>query len=239
MQAEILEKRSGEVTRQRILEAALVRFAQASYEEVRLRDIAADVGVDVALVHRSFGSKEQLFADTFKAAIQADRLLASETSELSVVFTKDIFERDSDATSRHIDALQIFVRSLSSPQARDVLRAFASGDFIGPLAAKLDDPARQQRAALFAACLIGVGILRDVLRLEPLLDASRRQSQPLIEKLLSVCLDKNCEVVPSTAETASAKPKTRKPRAASGRRVASGAGAKPGRRHRSTSSGVD
>lgn len=188
MQAGVLEKRSGEVTRQRILEAALARFAQASYEEVKLRDIAADVGVDVALVHRSFGSKEQLFAAVFTAAIQADRLLASEKVELSAVFAKDIFERASDPASRRADALQIFVRSLCSPQARDLLRAYAARDFIGPLAAKLHDPVQQQRAALFAACLIGIGILRDVLHVEPLLDESRKESQPLIETILGACL---------------------------------------------------
>ena len=34
------KKRSGSLTRQRILKAALARFAQISYEEVGLRDIA-------------------------------------------------------------------------------------------------------------------------------------------------------------------------------------------------------
>jgi AcrR family transcriptional regulator len=214
MPAEIREKRPGEVTRQRILEAALARFAQASYEEVRLRDIAADVGVDVALVHRSFGSKEQLFAEVFKAAVQSERLLACEKTDLIAVFTKDIFERDSDPTSGHAEALQIFVHSLSSPQAREALRAFASRDFIGTLAAKLDDRALQ-RATLFVACLTGISILRDVLRVEPLLDESREESQPLIERILGVCLDDSREANPSTAATVSVEPTTRKTRAKS------------------------
>lgn len=196
------EKRS-ELTRRRILEAALVRFAQASYEEVKLRDIAADVGVDVALVHRSFGSKEQLFAAAFTAAIQADRLLALGKSELSAVFAADIFEHDHDPASRHADALQIFVRSLSSPQAKDVLRAYAAEDFIGALAAKLDAPAPQQRAALFVACLVGICILRDVLRIEPLRDEWRVESQTLIENLLDACLGEQHETgEASTAEAA-------------------------------------
>ncbi|MFD2029187.1 TetR/AcrR family transcriptional regulator [Ancylobacter dichloromethanicus] len=55
-------RRPGEgTTRQTILTAAAKRFASASYDEVSLRDISADVDVDVAYVHRSFGSKENLF----------------------------------------------------------------------------------------------------------------------------------------------------------------------------------
>ncbi|MGB8277195.1 MAG: TetR family transcriptional regulator [Methylovirgula sp.] len=208
MAAEIREKRSGELTRQRILRAALARFADASYEEVGLRDIAADVGIDVALVHRSFGSKEQLFSEVVKAAVQAERLLAFEKSDLSTSFAKNIFEPDSELMSGHAEALQIFIHSLSSPRAREVLRAFAWQDFIEPLAAKLDDRA-QHRATLFVACLIGIRILRDVLGVEPLLDASRAETQPLIEKILDVCLDDSRATVPATAGTAFAEQVTR------------------------------
>ncbi len=202
MQADFQEKRCGQVTRQRILEAAYARFARASYEEVKLRDIAADVGVDVALVHRSFGSKEQLFAAVLSAATPSDLLLTSDRRELNAVFANDIF------TSKQVDALQVVIRSLASPQARDVLRARGAIDFIGPLAARLDGPAAQQRAALFAACLIGIGILRDVLRLEPLLDESRAESQPLIERLLGACLEDICDAGSSEDETSPKKTKS-------------------------------
>jgi AcrR family transcriptional regulator len=205
MPATAPKKRSGSLTRQRIVKAALVRFAKVSYEEVGLRDIALDVGVDVALVHRSFGSKEQLFAEAFKAAIQSERLLSSKKTELGAALARNIFERDNDSTSGHTDALQIFVHSLSSPQAREVLRAFVLKDFIKPLAAKLDDRALQ-RAALITACLVGVSILRDVLRVKPLLDGSRAESQPLIERIFNVCLDENRETATSTVGPAPAQP---------------------------------
>ena len=232
------KKRSASLTRQRILKAALARFAQLSYEEVGLRDIALDVGIDVALVHRSFGSKEQLFAEAFKAAVQSKRLLASKKTELSAVLAKNIFERANDPTSAHIDALQIFVHSLSSPQAREVLRAFVLKDFIKPLAAKLDDRALQ-RAALTIACLVGVSILRDLLRVKPLLDGSRSESQPLIEKLLNVCLHENRGTSSSTVGPAPAEPIILNPRAASETRAKRAARAMRSGRDRSLSSGVD
>jgi len=174
------EKRSGEATRRRILAAAVARFARASYEEVKLRDIAADVGVDVALVHRSFGSKEQLFAAVVVDACPS-ALLAEERSRLGALFASFVFE------SQQHDGLHIFIRSLTSPLARDLIRACCYRDFIGPLAAKLDGPAAQQRAALFVSCLIGFSILREVLRVEPLL--AEQDSGPLIQRLLAFCLE--------------------------------------------------
>ena len=49
-------------TRADILSAARSRFAAEGYERTTLRAVAADVGVDAALVIRYFGSKQELFA---------------------------------------------------------------------------------------------------------------------------------------------------------------------------------
>ena len=49
-------------TRADILAAARRRFAAEGFERTTLRAIAADVGVDAALVIRYFGSKQDLFA---------------------------------------------------------------------------------------------------------------------------------------------------------------------------------
>ncbi|WP_213773712.1 TetR/AcrR family transcriptional regulator [Bradyrhizobium sp. dw_78] len=223
MPAAVPRKRSASLTRQRILKAALARFAEVSYEEVGLRDIARDVGVDVALVHRSFGSKEKLFAEAFKAAVQSERLLSSKTTELGAALTRNIFERGNDPASGHAVALQIFVHSLSSPQAREVLRTFVLKDFIRPLAAKLDDRA-PQRAALITACLVGVSILRDVLKVRPLLDRSRAESQPLIEKILNMCLDDSGEANPSTVGSAATDRSALDPRVGAGIPARRGAG---------------
>jgi AcrR family transcriptional regulator len=183
-----LERPSGEATRRRILQAAVARFARFSYEEVKLRDIARDTGVDVAYVHRSFGSKERLFAEVFKAtAPLAQRVLTSEKEDIARVFASHVF--DVDAVR-----LRIFAFSLSSPEARKVLRTLGFRDFIEPLAAKLPEPALE-RAALIAACMTGIRILRDVLRLEPLCSLSREEDQPLIEALFRACLDEKLRPV--------------------------------------------
>ena len=49
-------------TRADILAAARARFGTDGFDRTTLRAIAADVGVDAALVIRYFGSKQDLFA---------------------------------------------------------------------------------------------------------------------------------------------------------------------------------
>lgn len=182
MQAESREKRGGEITRRRILEAALARFATASYEDVKLRDIAADVGVDVALVHRAFGSKEQLFSAALSASKAAASHSTRDTSRLSAEFADGFFAANPD------DTLQIVVRSLTNPQAREVLRNRSMSEFIGPIAATLEGPSKLERATLFNACLVGMAIFREVLGVEALLDANKARTRPLIERILDACL---------------------------------------------------
>src|SRR5690242_14376813 len=49
------------VTREAILDAARRRFAEAGYDQTSIRAVAADAGVNPALVMQFFGSKEALF----------------------------------------------------------------------------------------------------------------------------------------------------------------------------------
>jgi AcrR family transcriptional regulator len=53
--------RNAEATRADLLRAAMRRFTVLGYERTTARDIAADAGVNVALISRYFGSKDGLF----------------------------------------------------------------------------------------------------------------------------------------------------------------------------------
>ncbi|WP_175562712.1 TetR/AcrR family transcriptional regulator [Muricoccus roseus] len=179
--------RPGLDTRGRILEAALLRFAQYSYEETKLRDIAADVGIDVALVHRTFGSKERLFTEVVTIAFQPRQLFAVDRGELSARLTARLLEPSLDQALRVVDPLDILVRNLLSPEAIPILRAAMARDVVEPLASKLDDPS-PQRAALLAACLAGIGIFRHVLRTEPLLEEFDDHIGPLVARIIDLII---------------------------------------------------
>jgi len=53
-------------TRARVLSAAWERFAGQPYEDVLLREIAADAAVSAQTLHTAFGSKEQLFTAAYR-----------------------------------------------------------------------------------------------------------------------------------------------------------------------------
>lgn len=159
-------------TRDRILQAAIRRFSRQSYEATGLRDIAADVGIDVAYVHRSFGSKERLFAAAVEASIEPERFFNGNVRDLAATLAQQVLARDLVLGTDDIGPLDIVIHSLSSPEASRVLREVVVTDFIQPFANKLGSSTATP-AALTAAFLLGVGILRSVLEVAPLLEAER------------------------------------------------------------------
>src|SRR5690242_13588078 len=54
-------RRNAAATRARLLQAAREQFLRHGYRATSLRSIAAQAGVDVMLIRRYFGSKEDLF----------------------------------------------------------------------------------------------------------------------------------------------------------------------------------
>lgn len=171
--------------RERILDAAAARFSRQSYDQTGLREIAADAGVDVAYVHRCFGSKEQLFHEALKCAVQMEKIFDAVGADPARILAAHLLEEDEpDAKVRPMD---ILIRSLTSPKAAAVLRTAVMEDFVTPLGAHLDEDATQ-RAALAAALLMGIGILRDVLELPALSEGPGGALERSVAETLAVVL---------------------------------------------------
>ena len=63
-------------TRAAILEAARARFAEGGFRATTIRAVAADAGVDAALVHHYFGTKDDLFVAAMELPVDPRQLLA-------------------------------------------------------------------------------------------------------------------------------------------------------------------
>jgi AcrR family transcriptional regulator len=161
-------------TREKIVAAARTHFSEAGYEGATIRGIAAGAAVDPALVLHYFGSKEGVF----KAAVDfpvdpaefLPRLLASGLDGLGERLVRFFLQTwDSPNGSPLLGLLRSVV---SNEIAASLLRDFVTHEVLGPLAAalKLDHP--QLRASLAASQLIGIAMLRYVVKLEPLASAS-------------------------------------------------------------------
>ena len=95
-------------TRSEILCAARRRFLAESYENVGLRDIAGDVGVDVALVSRYFGSKDALFREVMRGESDGPKFRPEVgAEELPAYLVSLIASKDDCSQREHVEKLLI------------------------------------------------------------------------------------------------------------------------------------
>lgn len=171
-------------SRDRILNAAIKRFSRNSYERTSLRDIAADVGVDVAYVHRCFGSKEHLFSEAIEASAHVSELVNASKDDLAGSLASQALA----GRGRRHQALGIFIHSVSSPEAVPLLRRLILDSVIDPLSEEIGG-ANTTQAALIAALLTGVSIFRNMLRLRPLLEVEGGELEALIAQAIQGMID--------------------------------------------------
>lgn len=158
-------------TRERILAAARERFATDGYAGATIRAIAADAGVDPALVHHYFGPKTQLFAELSALPVDVRQVVAGllegpldELGERMVRTFLSVW--DSPEGGMRLRAL--LRAALTEDHAAETLREFLFDALLGPLTRELDVPEAGLRAALAGSQVVGLGMFRYVIGIEPL-----------------------------------------------------------------------
>lgn len=176
----------GEDTRSQVLAAARHRFAQDGYEGATIRGIAAIAGVDPALVHHYFGTKEDLFRAAADFPVDADALVEAVTrgdddlqADRLARFFFGIWEDD----DTRLQLLAMLRSAMTHEDAAALLRTFVGRELLGPVATALRVTDADVRVPLAAAQMVGIAMLRYVVRVEPL--ASMPTSK-LIEQLVPV-----------------------------------------------------
>jgi len=165
--------------RDRILAAAREEFSERGFEKTSMRGIAKAADVDSALVHHYFGTKERIFEASIEVAIgpllSAPGSIAEGpldgTGERLAQFFFGVWENP--ATRK---ALLAIVRSaVNNEVAAEVFRRLVSAQLLRRIAAQLDLPDAELRAELAAAQLVGIAMLRYVIKVEPLASADPEQ----------------------------------------------------------------
>ncbi len=165
---------AGEDTRAALLAAARETFVEKGYDGATVRAIAARAGVDAAMVNHWFGGKEGLFAQSvlqlpFDPAEILKRLLDGpvEAAGERIIRT---FVTVWDATGGGTFAA--LIRSVTSHQeVANALRSFFINAIFKNLLAEIGAEDRDLRATLCATQMVGLGIVRYVVRFEPLASA--------------------------------------------------------------------
>jgi AcrR family transcriptional regulator len=176
--------------RERLLEAARARFASDGFDRASLRAIAADAGVDASLVRHHFGDKNGLLIATMQLPVDPAELLRSMITAGPDGLGTRLVAGFLGAWDPHHEVFSGLIRTTiattdAAPPALDVLRNVILGALLGVL----DGPDGELRANLVVAQLIGLAVLRYVLRVQPLASASVdqvvRQYGPVLQSLIT------------------------------------------------------
>ena len=180
-------RRPGESqTREAILDAARRRFGEQGYDGTTIRGIAADAGVNPALVHHFYGTKERLFAAAMRLPVVPSEIitvvLGAERDRLGAEFGRHIGEiligtvlRAWDVADIRTAFLGLLRAAATTEQGVVMLREFVTSTILASLtevAGLSDDAEGRYRATLVASQVVGLGFARYVLGLEPLAAAS-------------------------------------------------------------------
>ncbi|GAB3142262.1 TetR family transcriptional regulator [Micromonospora sonneratiae] len=159
-------------TREAILVTAREVFAERGFDGASIRAIAAGAGVDPALVHHYFGTKDQLFLTAMNAPLDPrevlPEVLTGPPDEIGQRLVR-LFLRiwDSPAGTAGVALLR---SAVSNEWTARLLRDFVVTQILRQVTTHLAlDPAQAPlRASLVASQLVGLAITRYILRLEPL-----------------------------------------------------------------------
>lgn len=160
-------------TRAAILDAARARFAEHGFARTSVRAVAGDAGVDAALVHHYFGTKDDLFVAALELRVDPREVLPQVLSGgldgvgerlLRLFFT--VWEDDETRVP-----LLALVRGALDPGGQRFVRDGFVRMVLAPIGSTLDLDQTDRRITLVASQLLGIVVARYLVALEPLASA--------------------------------------------------------------------
>ncbi|WP_224386504.1 TetR family transcriptional regulator [Pseudonocardia sp. ICBG1293] len=171
-------RRSGGAdTRAGLLAAARTEFADRGFEGATVRRIAERAEVDPAMVNHWFGGKEKLFLAALDLPIEPEqvreRVLSGPQDAVGERIVRTFLTVWDTGGGAPMAAM---LRSVAGHEAAArMLREFVGKAILVPVT-RVHSPDRpDERGALVASQLIGLGMIRYVVRLEPLASAPREE----------------------------------------------------------------
>ncbi len=162
-------------TRQSILDAARVMFAERGFDQASIRAIATEAKVDPALVHHYFGTKDKLFLASMNAPMNPAELvpkaLAGPREEAGERLVRTVLGVwDSPAGSAAVALLR---SAMSNEWTARLMREFVVTQVLRRAVAELGMEGEEaaMRAALVATQISGLAVVRYVLKVEPVAGA--------------------------------------------------------------------
>lgn len=162
-------------TREAILDAARELFAEVGYDRASMRAVAARAGVDPALIHHYFGTKDRLLASALRLPVDPEVLLAGVADHPERAGSEIVrrvlvlWDGSPEARDRMVGLMRA---ALSHDQAAAAMRDLLSGSVLAALEAVVRDETAPLRAGLIGTQLGGLMLGRYVLKIPAVADAA-------------------------------------------------------------------
>ena len=158
-------------TRERILGEARRLFAERGFESTTIRGVAGAAGVDPALVHHYYGTKDGLLEAALAPPVDTHAripfIIGGDLAHVGERATRSFLDLWEDDQTRPV-YLAIVRCAVSNTHAAGVMRDVLGRQVLGPLVHALGASDAQLRANLVASQFIGLALARYLTRLEPL-----------------------------------------------------------------------
>jgi len=164
-------------TKEAILAAAREAFAEKGFDGASIRYIATSAGVDPALVHHYFGTKDQLFLAAMNIPMDPGKIIpqlaASGMDGLGERLVRT-FVGIWDSPVGGSAGVALLRSAVRHEFAARMLREFITTQIMRRVLSNLPlDPAEvPTRASLVASQILGLAAMRYVIKLEPLASAA-------------------------------------------------------------------
>ncbi len=158
-------KRDADATRAAILKASKHQFAKSGYDGAFLRDIAAEAGVDAALINRYFGGKEGLFQAALK-----DSIFPAVSHWDRKSFGLELAKMMAGHAHQNVERTHAFaflLQAATNPTTAPMLNVAVQKRFMGPIREWIGGEHAAARARILASVIIGLLVER-LIRDEPL-----------------------------------------------------------------------
>ncbi len=178
---------AGQDMRAVILEAARVEFGARGYDAVTLRGIARAADVDPRLVHHYFEGKEEIFVEALDFPIRPANVLGPIMGQGPDGLGERVvrlFFNAWDGPEQRPRIVALLGGAASNPEVARMLREFIRRELLERITGAMEVKDGGLRATLAAAQMIGVAVIRYVVKVEPLASADVEELVPLLAPTL-------------------------------------------------------
>ncbi|MFC9436194.1 TetR family transcriptional regulator [Nocardia sp. NPDC057030] len=157
--------------REAILAAARARFSEVGFDKTSIRAVASDAGVDPALVHHYFGTKQQLFGAVVQLPVNPEITLAAVDAapldQLGETILRGVLGVWDSPAGPGIVAM---VRSIIGGGDNSLARAFILEVVMERVRQRIATPEDdgRLRVSLLGSQMIGLLMARKVIGIEPM-----------------------------------------------------------------------